>query len=132
VVVALVGAARRARDRLAGEWRALDLGLVIERLAARSLIGLDQRRGRAERVADFLRATELARAERVADLREAEALRDRDSRLAVVAALGRDDDNAVRGLAAVQRRGRGALEHLDGLDVVRVDIGDAVDRVVLR
>ena len=42
-----------------------------------------------------------------------------------------DEDAPVSRKTAVLRTASGALEHLDGLDVVGVEVGDAVDRVVL-
>ena len=47
------------------------------------------------------------------------------------ALLGRDDDDAVGRLGAVDRAGRGTLEDFDVFDVRRVEVGDAVDRLVL-
>jgi len=63
--------------------------------------------------------------------KESHLLADVELRLAHLAPLGGDEDDAVGGLGTVDRGGASALEHLDLLDVLRVDVRDAVDRVVL-
>ena len=45
--------------------------------------------------------------------------------------LGGNDNHAIGRLGPVNRRGRGALEHLDALDIGRVEVGDPVNRVLL-
>ena len=47
------------------------------------------------------------------------------------ALLGRDQNDAVGGLAAVQRRGRSALEDRNALDVLGIEIRDAVAAVAV-
>ena len=47
--------------------------------------------------------------------------------LALLAALGRDEDNAVGTARTVDGRRRSVLEHVDGLDVGRRDVADVVD-----
>src|SRR5256885_1490646 len=46
-------------------------------------------------------------------------------------AVGRDDDHTVHALGAVDRRGRCTPQDVDRRDVVRVEIREPVDRVVL-
>src|SRR5438552_2847633 len=45
--------------------------------------------------------------------------------------LGGDDDHAVGSSRAVDRARRGPLQYLNGLDVIRVDVGRAVDPDIL-
>ena len=61
--------------------------------------------------------------------------------VARLAPLGRDEHDAVGAARPVDRRGAGVLEHLDRLDVARVQVADAaghrdavknVERIVRR
>src|SRR5205823_7008565 len=63
-------------------------------------------------------------------LETAQALRDGRPRLAGLTAFGLDDDDAIRGFRPVDGRRGGAAQYLDRLDVVRVHIGEAVDRKI--
>src|SRR5206468_4184892 len=65
------------------------------------------------------------------EARGGEARADGEIRLAAAAALRRDHDDAARRLRAVDRRRGGAFQYLDVLDVVGVEIGDAIHRVLL-
>src|SRR5581483_10080287 len=53
-------------------------------------------------------------------------------RLARLALLRRDDHHPGRGLRAVDRRRGGTLQDFDRLNVLGVDVGDAVDAVVFH
>src|SRR2546427_238648 len=94
----------------------------------RSRVSGDLGRPHAERVG---RVAVDARAHRVCQGKRPEALGHAETGRARVPASGGDHDHAVRCLRAVDRRSRRALQDLDVLDVVRVQVGDAVDRVVL-
>ena len=72
-----------------------------------------------------------ARPHPVCEGKRAEALRDAEARRARPPTPRVDDDHAVRCLGAVDCGRRRALQHLDALDIVWVEIGDAVDGVVL-
>ena len=85
----------------------------------------------AEGVHRVVHRVELAQSEVVGLLEEAQTLREVEAWRAHQAALGGDQDHAVGGLRAVDRRRRRALEDLDALDVVGVEVGDPVRRVVL-
>src|SRR5690606_9214669 len=83
------------------------------------------------RVVHGIGDVEAAEAQLVALHVRAQALREAEPRRADLTALGGDDHYTVGGLGTVDRRGRGPLEDFDGGDVVRVEVGDAVDAVVL-
>src|SRR5690242_10294210 len=74
----------------------------------------------------------MAGAEQARRLFAADALGHLVPGLPRAASLGRNDDDAVGGTRAVDRRRRRRLQDLDVLDVVRIDVGQAVDRLVLR
>ena len=73
----------------------------------------------------------MARAELPDELIDAYALGGGNLVAANPAALRGDDDDAVGGLRSVDRRRRRALEHLDVVDVVRIDVCKAVRAVLL-
>jgi hypothetical protein len=60
-----------------------------------------------------------------------DALCDACGRAARCAALGGDDDDAVGALGAVDGARGGTLEDLDVLDVRRIEVRDAIDRLIL-
>ena len=127
-VVGRLAAAGQVRRCLAAPGGpAEQLPLVVERLAGPELRGRRLREG----LLRLRQAVELAETERVGDLAEAHPLGDAGGDVAAAAALGGDDDDAVRRLGAVEGRRRRPLQHLDRLDVVGVEVGDAVGGVVL-
>src|SRR5579862_4972087 len=67
----------------------------------------------------------------VGELEVTELLREVPLGLAGRTLLRRDDDDPRRGLRAIDRRGGRALEDLDALDVIGIEIGDPVRTVVL-
>ena len=76
-------------------------------------------------------AAEGPRAELAGPGGEAELLGDGKLWLAQLSPLGGDDDNPVGGLGAINRGCRSTLEDLYPLNVFRVEIGNAIDRVIL-
>ncbi len=74
---------------------------------------------------------EIPQPDTTGSVEEAEPLADSDARCPRPAPLGRDDHHAVARLLPVDRRGRRALQDLDLLDVLRVDVDDPVDLVIL-
>jgi hypothetical protein len=108
------------------------LFMIAEAVATVEALGDLFRRHDAVGVGDRFVEGEAARADLVGEVECAHALRDIELRAPGLPRLGGDDDDAVGGLGAVDRRRRGALQHLDALDVVRVEIADAIDAVVLR
>ena len=79
----------------------------------------------------FIDAGEGARAELSRDAGDADILTHRIVRLSGLATLRRDDYDAVGCLRSVNRRGGRTLEHLDRLDIRRIEIGDTIRRIVL-
>src|SRR5204862_3574833 len=73
-----------------------------------------------------------ARAELMSELGEAEALRDVEARLTQLATPRRDYHHPVRRLRAVDRGCGSSLQHLDVLDVVGVQVRDAIHLVLLQ
>ena len=108
---------------------AVELVLEVERYP-RLERGGDPSRIREDRQR-LVQAAEGPRAKLVGPGGEAEPLGHGELRLADLASLGRDDHDAVGGLGAVDRGGRPTLQDLDPLDVLGIEIGDAIDRVVL-
>ena len=116
--------------------RVVELALPIVPRAGRRAVRLGDRVGvRRRRIArrDHVGvAVEMSRAEEAGRLLGAHALGHVVARGAGASLLRRDDDDPVRGARAVDGRRRRRLENFDVLDVVRVDVGEAVDRLVLR
>ena len=77
------------------------------------------------------RRVEDARVEPALQLGEPYPLGDVGARLSRFPTVGRDDDHAVYTLGAVDRRGGGTAQDVDRRDVVGIEIGQPVDRVVL-
>src|ERR1019366_6834258 len=80
----------------------------------------------------FQVAAEVSRAQVLGHVLRAYALRDVETRRARLSLLGRDDHDTVGRTRTVDGAGRGGLEHLYALDVVRVDVRHAIDHLVLR
>src|SRR5204862_5344018 len=143
-VVAL-HAARHVVSRVAGSTTDVELCLGRGVIAAGELLEVIVERqlavdGQASNNRRVLRATvNVERTRRVEDaltgaaqqVRPPQALRDVRLRLSRQAAIGGDDDDAIRRLRAIDRRCRRALEDLDVDDVVRVEIREPVGDVVL-
>src|SRR5205814_3085247 len=67
----------------------------------------------------------------VGDPCRSKALGKFECRSASQSLLGRDDDYTVCSPRSVDRACRGTLEHLNALNVIRVDVRSAVDTLVL-
>ena len=67
----------------------------------------------------------------VGNTRGSETLRNVQGRFSSLTLLGGDYDDAVRASGAVDRAGRRTLEHLNALNVIWVDVGGAVNALVL-
>ncbi len=105
--------------------------LVVERGARPARQGAELWRVLAERRLGLDRVLEHPRPERIADGEGPEPLGQREPRLARLAVPGGDDHHTVGGERPVDRRGGGALENRDVVDVGRVQVREAVHRVVL-
>ncbi len=84
-----------------------------------------------ERPDCFSGISESPLAERIGEPELPEALCERELGTPGLAAFGGDDNHAVGRFRSVDRRGRSPLQDLDVRNVGRVQIGDAVDGVVL-
>ena len=104
--------------------------LVLE-VVWRVILFPDVRRVGTERGLRVRERLEVAIAISERELRNANALGEGKLRRSGPSAFGRDEDDAVRRLGSIDRRRRRALQDLDALDVVRVEISDTVDWTLL-
>ena len=105
---------------------------VGQRLVVERAVGVVERRNAgAEHGHGIGHRVELARAIAVREFRRAAAQTQRELRLAGAATLGGDDDDTARCFRSVDGRRRRSLQDVDILDVVRIEVGDAVDRILL-
>ena len=126
VLRALRSAARAhvglARQRVVTDERVF----IVVGLSRDEIVRGDRPEGRHR----FIDVGEGARAELARDAGDADVLAHRVARLPCLASLRRDDHHAVRRLRSVNRRGGRALQHLDRLDVARIEIGNTIRRIV--
>src|SRR5437868_2455060 len=109
--------------------------VVVTFRGSRIVVGDFRGNRRNGRVSDpisvFLAGSKAPHTDLVRNARRTKALSHVEGGPSYLPLLGRDDDYAVRTSKSVNRAGRGTLEHLDALDVVRVDVSGTIDALIL-
>ena len=136
-----LGAARDEIARVLGPPAQVQGGFVRQRLVPGNLLQVVEERQlavhdvRPHPSVAVLRegrgGVEHARARAPLQLEEPQPLRDVGARLPRPPVICLDDDHAVPGLGTIDGRRGGPAQHLDRLDIVRVQVGEPVHRVVL-